>query len=76
MSGPEHPDTLNARHSAADWQGEAGDAVGAAAAFAELLPDRVRVSGPDHPLTLTARHSAAYWRRKARRAQLRRWLPL
>ncbi|MEV7445725.1 tetratricopeptide repeat protein [Streptomyces sp. NPDC091204] len=59
--GPDHPDTLTARHYLVCWRGEAGDVAGAAAA-AELLVDRLRVLGPDHPDTLTARHNVAYWR--------------
>ncbi|WP_232838677.1 tetratricopeptide repeat protein [Streptomyces geranii] len=60
--GPDHPDTLTARHYLAYWRGEAGDVAGAATAAAELLADRLRVLGPDHPDTLAARHYLAYWR--------------
>jgi hypothetical protein len=42
--------------------GERGDAAGAAAAFAELLPHMVRVYGPGHPDTLAAQANLAYWR--------------
>ncbi|MGW5353609.1 tetratricopeptide repeat protein [Streptomyces sp. NPDC004031] len=59
--GPDHPDTLSARHNLARWQGEAGDAAGAATAYAELLEDRLRVLGPDHPNTLSTRHNLAHW---------------
>lgn len=34
-------------------------------AFAELLPDMLRVLGPDHPHTLITRHNLAYWREEA-----------
>jgi hypothetical protein len=34
----------------------------AAAAFEELLADRLRVLGPNHPDTLTTRHEIARWR--------------
>jgi hypothetical protein len=62
------PDTvlaLDTRQNLAYWRGEAGDAAGAAAAFADLLTDRLRVLGPDHPDTLTTRHELAYWRGEA-----------
>ncbi|MFD7785490.1 tetratricopeptide repeat protein [Streptomyces nojiriensis] len=60
--GPDHPSTLAARSALARWRGEAGDAAGAAAALAELLPDRLRVLGPDHLDILATRHNLAYWR--------------
>ncbi|MFI0203810.1 MULTISPECIES: tetratricopeptide repeat protein [Streptomyces] len=60
--GPDHPATLTARHDMAYWRGAAGDAAGAATAFAELLADRLRVLGPDHPATLGTRHDLALWR--------------
>ena len=59
--GPEHPDTLAARHDLACWTGEAGDAAGARDQFAALLPIRERVLGPEHPDTLTTRHELARW---------------
>jgi hypothetical protein len=59
--GPDHPDTLAARHDLAYWRGAAGDAHGAISAFRELLADRLRVLGPDHPHTLTTRGNIAYW---------------
>ena len=60
-SGPEHPDTLTARHSLARWTGEAGDVAGARDQFAALLPIRERVLGAEHPDTLIARRSLARW---------------
>ncbi|MFE7475747.1 tetratricopeptide repeat protein, partial [Streptomyces sp. NPDC057575] len=60
--GPDHPETLAARHNFASFRGEAGDAAGAAAAFEELLADRLRVQGPDHPNTLAAHDDLAHWR--------------
>ncbi|WP_010359683.1 tetratricopeptide repeat protein, partial [Streptomyces acidiscabies] len=63
--GPDHPDTLATRHSLARWRGEAGDAAGAATAFAELLDDFLRVLGPDHPHTLTTRNNLAHWQEAA-----------
>ncbi|MGW9115120.1 serine/threonine-protein kinase [Streptomyces sp. NPDC055663] len=59
---PGPADTLTARHNLAHWRGVAGDAAGAASAFAELLEARSRVLGPDHADTLTARHNLAHWR--------------
>ncbi|MFF5306538.1 tetratricopeptide repeat protein [Streptomyces sp. NPDC013161] len=59
--GPDHPDTLSARHRFASWRGAAGDPAGAATTLAEVLDDRLRVSGPDHPATLSARNNVAHW---------------
>ncbi|WP_375735562.1 tetratricopeptide repeat protein [Polymorphospora lycopeni] len=59
--GPDHPGTLATRHDLADWWGQAGDAVGAVAAYEQLLTDRLRILGPDHPGTLTTRHDLARW---------------
>jgi hypothetical protein len=60
--GADHPDTLTTRHELAYWQGETGDAAGAATAFELLLADRLRMLGPDHPDTLTTRHELAWCR--------------
>jgi hypothetical protein len=65
VSGPEHPDTLTARHNLAWWTGEAGDPAGARDQLAVLLPIRERVSGPEHPATLTTRRNLGYWSKKA-----------
>ncbi|MFJ2154200.1 NB-ARC domain-containing protein, partial [Streptomyces microflavus] len=43
--GEDHPDTLTTRGNLASWRGEAGDAAGAAEAFADLLEHMVRVLG-------------------------------
>ncbi|WP_068929366.1 FxSxx-COOH system tetratricopeptide repeat protein, partial [Planobispora rosea] len=79
--GPEHPDTLAARHELTFWTGEAGDAAGARDQLAELLPIVERVSGVEHPDTLTARHSLARWTGEAgdaagARDQLAELLPI
>ena len=66
--GPDHPDTLSARHHLAYWRGEAGDAAGAAAAMEDLLADLLRVFGPAHPHTLRTKISLAYWRGPGRDA--------
>jgi tetratricopeptide (TPR) repeat protein/transcriptional regulator with XRE-family HTH domain len=63
--GPDHPDTLTARHHLAFMQGQAGDPTGAVAAFTQLLDDRVRVLGPDHPDTLSTRNHLATTRGQA-----------
>ncbi|MFE6052862.1 tetratricopeptide repeat protein, partial [Kitasatospora sp. NPDC056446] len=63
--GPDHPDTLATRGWLARCRGEAGDAVGAAAALEELLADRMRVLGPDHPDTLATRAWLAQFRGEA-----------
>ncbi|MGW7724997.1 tetratricopeptide repeat protein [Streptomyces canus] len=62
LLGPDHPDTLTARHHLANWQGEAGNVEEAVVAFANLLADRERVLGPDDPETLSARGNLASWR--------------
>jgi Domain of unknown function (DUF4062)/Tetratricopeptide repeat len=59
--GPEHPDTLTARHNLAVWTGHAGDAAGARDQLAALLPVRERVSGAEHPHTLITRNQLAIW---------------
>ena len=59
--GPEHRDTLAARHELASWTGEAGDAAGARDQYAALLPIGEQILGPEHPSTLTARHKLARW---------------
>ncbi|MFF9457386.1 tetratricopeptide repeat protein, partial [Streptomyces flaveolus] len=63
--GPDCPASLTARQALAQERGKAGDAAGAAAALAELLPDYVRVLGPDHPDTLAARDALATWQGEA-----------
>ncbi|MET7796890.1 tetratricopeptide repeat protein [Streptomyces decoyicus] len=60
--GPDHPITLTLRGELLRFRGEAGDAAGAATAFAELLEDMVRVLGDDHAFTLTTRHDLARFR--------------
>ena len=59
--GPEHPDTLTARHTLAVCTGQAGDAAGAGGQLAALLPALERVSGPEHRDTLIARNQLAIW---------------
>ncbi|MFI5915731.1 NB-ARC domain-containing protein [Dactylosporangium sp. NPDC051541] len=58
---PDTDDTLTVRHEIAKWRGQAGDARGAAEAFAGIVDDRLRVSGPEHRKTLSARLEAALW---------------
>jgi hypothetical protein len=59
--GPEHRDTLTARHRLAHWTGDAGDAAGARDQFADLLPMFERVLDPEDRLRLTARGNLALW---------------
>ena len=59
--GPEHPDTLTARHHLAYWTGTSRDRAAARDLFAELLPVRERIQGPGHPGTLDARANLARW---------------
>ncbi|RQX05724.1 tetratricopeptide repeat protein [Micromonospora inaquosa] len=60
--GADHTDTLATRHEVARWSGRAGDAAGAATAYAALLSDQLRLLGPDDPLTLVTRNNLAVWR--------------
>ncbi|MFF7474253.1 tetratricopeptide repeat protein [Streptomyces sp. NPDC008092] len=60
--GPDHPDTLNARHNVAWGRGVAGYSAAAVAAFVELLADIERMGGPDHPDALCARYGLAHWK--------------
>ncbi|MGY1453789.1 tetratricopeptide repeat protein [Streptomyces sp. SS8] len=60
--GPDHPDTLNARHRLAHWHGMAGKIEYARTALTGVLADYLRVLGPDHPGTLGVRHNLARWR--------------
>ena len=57
--GPEHPDTLHARTSLADFTW-ARDAPGTRDQQAALIPVLERVLGPEHPDTLHARTSLAW----------------
>jgi hypothetical protein len=59
--GSEHPSTLSVRSNLAHWCGEAGDAAGARAQFAALLPVIERILGPEHPIALSARGNLARW---------------
>ncbi len=63
--GPEHPDTLNARHNVAWGRGVAGYSAAAVAAFAQLLTDLERMRGLDHPNTFGTRNDLAHWRGEA-----------
>jgi hypothetical protein len=59
--GPEHPETLAARHNLARWTGQAGDQAEARDQLAALLPVREQIQGPEHPDTLDTRHELAFW---------------
>ncbi|MEV1080052.1 tetratricopeptide repeat protein [Streptomyces sp. NPDC050211] len=59
--GPDHWETLLARHNAAYWTGVEGARHRALEQFRALLADQLRVHGPDHVHTLAARHNIAHW---------------
>jgi Domain of unknown function (DUF4062)/Tetratricopeptide repeat len=59
LLGPEHPDTLAARHHVAGWYGMSGDPAAARDQLAALVPVRERVLGPEHPDTLESRGDCA-----------------
>ncbi|WP_381790306.1 tetratricopeptide repeat protein [Streptomyces niveus] len=59
--GNDHPDVLDTRHELAQKRGDAGDAAGAASAYAELVTDAERVLGADHVDTLAFRNNLASW---------------
>ncbi|MFL6117136.1 MAG: tetratricopeptide repeat protein [Catenulispora sp.] len=58
--GPDHPDTLSARHSLADAYESVGDLARAISLLEQTYEDRVRVLGGDHPDTLASRNDLAY----------------
>jgi hypothetical protein len=53
--GPEHPDTLQARHDRARYLGESGQTHAAVRELREIIAVRTRLLGPDAEATLTAR---------------------
>ena len=57
--GPEHPDTLTARHNLATSYDSAGHISDALTLREQVLADRERILGPEHPDTLIARHNLA-----------------
>ncbi|MDI3101893.1 tetratricopeptide repeat protein [Streptomyces sp. AN-3] len=59
--GNDHPDVLDARHELAQRRGEAGNAAGAASAYAQLALDAERLLGADHVDTLAFRNNHATW---------------
>ncbi|AUG81144.1 hypothetical protein CFP65_6489 [Kitasatospora sp. MMS16-BH015] len=59
--GPDHPDTLAARHQLAYFTAESGRAAEAVPLFAALVADSGRALGADHADTLAARHQLAYY---------------
>ncbi|MFV2099381.1 NB-ARC domain-containing protein, partial [Micromonospora sp. LOL_014] len=60
-----HPNIHSALFRAINSLGSTGQVESAAAAFAGLLTDSLRVLGPDHPGTLTIRNNLAYLRGEA-----------
>lgn len=59
--GPDHSQTLSARHHLACWLAEAGREDEAVAQFQALIEDRVRLLGADHSDALETRSSLARW---------------
>lgn len=57
--GPDHPDTLTARHNHAYWVAATGDPGTARDLFHSLVTDRVRLLGPDHRDTISTRDNHA-----------------
>ena len=63
--GPDHPDTLVARHSLANAHYAAWNVSTAADMYEAVLTDMTRVLGPDHPDTLATRDNLATAQRTA-----------
>ena len=61
VRGPEHADTLTARHKLAWLTGFAGEPAAARDQFAALILACERALGPEHPVTLHARDELAHW---------------
>jgi hypothetical protein len=55
--GPDHPDTLTARHNFAVWRAKSGDRAGAITDLEALLADRTRIMGAEDRRT---KATAAY----------------
>ena len=55
--GPNHPETLTARHNLAMWTEAAEDRRSAVEQLTVVLKDRSRVLGPDHPDTRITRRN-------------------
>ncbi|WP_083872396.1 FxSxx-COOH system tetratricopeptide repeat protein [Nocardia testacea] len=66
--GPDHPDTLTARHNLAYAYSSAGRTAEAIPLFERTLTDSERILGSDHPDTLTSRNNLADAYRSAGRA--------
>ncbi|MFD7880402.1 tetratricopeptide repeat protein [Streptomyces sp. NPDC059766] len=62
--GPDHPDTLAARHDMARYLAEAGRLSEAVTLLDRLALDRQRVQGPRHTATLVTRSSQARFLRE------------
>ncbi|WP_437040184.1 tetratricopeptide repeat protein [Streptomyces sp. enrichment culture] len=69
IHGPDHPDTLMARHNLAVSYHDAGRVQDALDLRERVLADYERILGPDHPETLSARHNLAVSYRVAGRVQ-------
>ncbi|WP_190079358.1 tetratricopeptide repeat protein [Streptomyces longisporoflavus] len=69
--GHAHCETLEALGTLSSWRGQAGDAAGAAAGFAELLAAQERTLRQDHPSLRETRGLLAYWLERAAGAEAR-----
>jgi hypothetical protein len=63
--GRNHPRTLIARSSLAQWIGESGDSAGAVKEFKALHRDALRLLGAVDPITLAARGNILRWQGEA-----------
>ncbi|MEU4447218.1 tetratricopeptide repeat protein [Actinosynnema sp. NPDC050801] len=63
--GPDHADSLHARHEVAFWSGRAGRYADAITEYESLVRDTTRNLGPDHPVTLIVRSNLATRRAEA-----------
>ncbi|MEU6764067.1 tetratricopeptide repeat protein [Streptomyces sp. NPDC046853] len=66
--GHAHPDTLEVLGTLASWRGQAGDAAGAAAGFAELLAAQELTLPASHPSLRGTRRLPAHWLDRAAEA--------
>ncbi|MFD0204516.1 MULTISPECIES: tetratricopeptide repeat protein [Saccharothrix] len=63
--GPDHRDSLHARHEVAHWNGQVGSYAEAVPEYEHLVTASTRILGPDHRNTLIVRANLASYRAKA-----------
>ncbi|MFF4325862.1 tetratricopeptide repeat protein [Streptomyces sp. NPDC001591] len=61
VDGRTGPPDFILRRTAAEWQGRAGDAAGAAVAYRRLVDEQFRTYGPGHPNTFDTRFRFGHW---------------